>query len=215
MTRKFLFFSVVMCCLQITAKAQLTVFAGPQMTTVKYTIRDVKQATGYKTGFMAGVSLKASLEGPVYFTPFLYYSKKGYEVKFDRPASPPDSGAKNNSTVLHTIELAPLIQVNLSKSANYFFLRFGPSFDVNISGREAFDSLNNKRIERAMTFGFGDYGYVTASANVQAGYQTKKGLTVFAHYAYGLVSLNNADYGPVILHRIVGLSVGWRLGKKR
>jgi hypothetical protein len=197
-----------------SAKAQLTVFAGPQMSSAKYSLSEVKQETEYKTGFMAGVGLKTVIEGPAYFTPLMYYSKKGYKVTFNRPGFPPDSAAKNNNTSINTIELAPLIQINLSKSANYFFLRFGPSFDINISGHEGYDSTNNKRVERAMPFGFGEYGYVTAAANIQLGYQLKTGISIFAHYAHGIGNLNNADNGPVILHRIAGISVGWRLHGK-
>lgn len=215
MTGKFCFSLTVLTVLQITAKAQLTVFAGPQMTSARYLIGDVKQETTFKTGFMAGVNLKTLLEGPVYFTPFLYYSKKGYKVTFSSYTFPPDPAAKNNNTSIHTIELAPLIQINFSKSANYVFVRFGPSVDVNISGREGYDSTNNKHIERAMPFGFGEYGYVTAAANIHLGYQTKKGVSIFVHYAHGIGSLNNADNGPVILHRIAGISVGWQLGKKK
>jgi hypothetical protein len=41
------------------------------------------------------------------------------------------------------------------------------------------------------------------------GFESEKGYTIFAHYAEGMISLNNADNGPTIKHRIVGLSIGW------
>jgi len=198
----------------LKADAQLSIYAGPQLTSAKYFIRDVKQATESKTGFMAGVGLKSFLEGPVYFSPMLYFSRKGYKVTFDRPAFPPDSGAVNNDVTVNTIELAPLVQINFSKKSSYLFLRVGPSFDFNISGHEEFDSLSGKHISRDMKFSFGDYSYATVSVNAQLGFQHRSGFVLFAHYGYGLGSLNNADYGPRIYHRVAGISLGWKLGKK-
>jgi hypothetical protein len=196
------------------AKAQLTVFAGPQISSAKYTIRGTSQPTENEQGFMGGVGLRSLIEGPVYFSPMLYYSKKGYDVTFNKPAFPPDSAALKNKTSIHTIELAPLVQINFSKKASYLFVRFGPSFDVNLSGTEQFDSTGNKRINRDMVFSFGDYSYVTTSVNAHFGFQHKSGFTIFAHYTHGVGSLNNADYGPGIFHRVAGVSVGWKLGKK-
>lgn len=198
-----------------TAGAQLTVFAGPQVSSAHYTVRGTEQATDSKTGFSAGLGLKTLLEGPVYFSPVLYYTQKGYKVSFNQRAFPPDSAAKNNDVTVHAIELAPLFQINFSKKANYGFLRFGPSADFAIKGSETFDSTGNKRVSRDMVFSFGDYSFVTLSANVEVGFQHKSGLVIFAHYQHGLTNLNNADYGPTIFHRIAGLSVGYKLGRKR
>lgn len=197
------------------ADAQLTVFGGPQISSASYTINQVAQPTKFKTGFMAGVGLRSLLEGPVYFAPLLYYSKKGYDVTFNQRAFPPDSAAKNNSTSINTIELAPLVQINFSKKPSYLFVRFGPAIDFALSGKETFDSTNNKRVSQNMVFDFAAYSYATTSGILQLGYQHKSGLTIFAHYALGLGSLNNADGGPVIRHRVAGISAGWQIGKKR
>ena len=194
-----------------SAKAQLTVFAGPQMSSANYVIRHIDQPTGYKTGFMGGVGLRSLIEGPVYFAPSLYYSKKGYKVTLTEPAFPPDTAAKSNSTSLHTIELAPLVQINFSKKASYLFVRFGPALDFALSGTERFDSAGIKNIERKMVFDFGVYSYATTSGILHLGYQHQSGFTIFAHYALGLSSLNNADGGPRIRHRVAGISAGWRL----
>lgn len=194
--------------------AQVTVFAGPQLTSARYRIDGIEQPTNSKTGFAGGVGLRSSLEGPVYFTPLIYYSKKGYEVVFNQRAFPPDTAARNNNTSLHTIEVAPLVQINFSKKASYFFMRIGPSFDVAVSGTERFDSAANKRVTRKMVFDFGGYSYITTSVNAHLGFQHQNGLSFFAHYGYGIGSLNNADNGPKIYHRVAGVMVGWRLGKK-
>lgn len=212
---KHLPFFVLLLVFSASSHAQLTIFAGPQMTSASYSIRDAAQQTAYKTGFMGGVSLKTQFEGPLYFTPMLFFSRKGFDVTFDRAAFPPDSGAVNNSTIINTIELAPLFQVNLSKKENYAFVRFGPSFDFNLSGKESFDSTSGKRINQDMTFSFGEYSYATIAVNAQAGFQHRSGFTAFAFVNLGVSSLNNADLGPKIFHRIGGVALGWRLGKKR
>jgi hypothetical protein len=196
------------------ANAQVTVFGGPQITSARYLVNDIKQPTESKTGFAAGVALRSQIEGPVYLIPMLYYSKKGYDVKFNRRASPPDTAARNNNTSIHAIEFAPLVQINLSKKESYLFLRVGPAFDIAISGTERFDSAANKTVTRKMIFGFGDYSYITTSVNAQLGFQHESGLSFFAHYAYGIGSLNNADNGPKIYHTVAGVAVGWRFGKK-
>lgn len=208
-----IFHLLIICSYSSTA--QVTIFAGPQMTSADYSIREARQETGYKTGFMGGLGIKTLIEGPVYFSPMLFFSRKGYDVTFDRPAFPPDSGAVNNSTTINTIELAPLIQFNFSKKENYLFLRLGPSFDFNLSGSEAFDSTSGKRINRAMKFSFGDYSHATISMNAQSGFQHRSGFTAFVFINVGFSSLNNADFGPKIFHRVGGVAVGWRLGRKR
>lgn len=202
-------------CVIAEAKAQFTIFAGPQISSAAYTIRGAKQSTEYKQGLVAGVGFKTLFEGPLYFAPSLSFTRKGYKVKFDRPAFPPDSAALNNNVSISTLELAPLFQINFSKRATYTFFRFGPAFDFNLSGKEEFDTTGNKKVTRNMVFSFGDYSYATLSLNGQIGLQHESGFTVFAHFVYGLSSLNNADLGPQIYNREAGIAIGWRLGKKR
>lgn len=211
--KKAIYSILVLFCLLTVAEteAQLTVFGGPQMTSARYSIRGFEQQTKYKTGFMGGVGFHTSIEGPVYFSPMLFFSRKGYKVTFDRPAFPPDSGAVNNNASINTIELAPLIQINFSKKASYGFLRLGPSFDFNLSGKEAFDSTNGKHISRDMKFSFGDYSHATISMNAQTGFQLRSGFTAFLFVNFGVSSFNNADFGPKIFHRVGGVAVGWRL----
>ena len=212
----FFSFVLLLCLFRANeANAQLTIFGGPQMTSASYAIQEVKQETKYKVGFMGGVGLKTIIEGNFYFSPMVFFSRKGYKVSFDRPNFPPDSGAVNNNTSINTIELAPLVQVNFSKKESYGFLRFGPSFDFNLSGNETFDSTNNKRISRDLVFDFGTYSHATISMNLQTGFQLQSGLTAFIFANFGVSSFNNADFGPKIFHRVGGIALGWQLGRKR
>lgn len=206
--------SLVLLFFCISSKAQFRIFAGPQMTSANYQIRNAKQEVDSKLGFMAGVGLTNQVEGQLYFAPSLYYSQKGYKVAFNRRVAPPDKEASNNNTTIHTINFALQLQWNFSSNKSHVSFRLGPSIDVAISGREIFDSTGGKQVDRSMRFGSLGYSPATAAANVQLGYEHESGLTVYAHYEHGLSSLNNADFGPIILQRIVGLSVGWKLGKK-
>ena len=188
-------------------------FAGGQVSSAHYVIRDSKQPADRKRGLMGGMALKVPFDNQLYFFPSVFYSRKGYKVKLEQPSFPPSELAVNNETELQTVEIAPLLQLDLSKKENHLFLRFGPSIDIAFSGREKFDTLNSTggfgTVDRPMKFAFTEYGRFTAQANLHLGYETKKGLLFFAFYQHGLGSLNNADNGPRILHRIAGLSIGW------
>ena len=191
----------------------LGVFAGPQMTTAKYKIDDARQDASFQTGFQAGAAIKVPFENNLYFSPAIYYSQKGYKVRFSKPAFPPDILAKNNETTLHTMEIVPMLQYDFNKKPSHFFVKLGPAIDFAFSGREKFERKDGKTIARPMTFSFTDYGRFTAQAILHLGYETSKGLFVFAHYGEGLGSLNNADGGPRIKHRIAGISFGWNFHK--
>jgi hypothetical protein len=214
MRLKFTLTLTLLCASMIgLAQVRFAVYAGPQTSSAKYTVEDQKQPTSWKYGAMAGVSVKVPFDNQLYFFPSIYYSLKGYKVTLNTPSFPPTQFAKNNNTTIHTVEISPLFQVDLSKKPAHPFIRFGPAVDFAFSGREEFDTVSRNgqvgSVERPMIFSFGDYGRFTAQANIHLGYETGNHLMVFAFYEHGFGSLNNADGGPKILHRIIGLSVGW------
>jgi hypothetical protein len=208
---------ILICCTVLChAQVQVSLFAGPQATSARYLINTHKQSTSSKIGMMGGVGLKVPFENNLFFAPAVYYSVKGYKVTFQDTASPPSIKALNNDVQLHTVEFAPLLQLDFNKTASHLFVRFGPTVDLALSGREQFDTLSKGgTVSRNMKFAFTEYGLITASANVHLGWQNSHGLMIFAHYAYGIGSLNNNDGGPKIFHRIGGLSIGWLLCQRR
>lgn len=196
------------------SQVRVAVFGGPQITTAKYKIEEEKQPVDFKPGFQLGATLKVPFDNQLYFGPAVYYSMKGYKVKLNTPSFPPSELAINNETILHTIELAPLLHFDFSTQPSHFFAKLGPAIDINMSGKEKFDTLGGEEpVERAMKFSFTEYGRVTAQAILHVGFESNKGYMVFAQYAEGLGSLNNADNGPIIKHRIVGFSFAWFLRK--
>lgn len=201
----------------VHAQVQFAYFIGPQATTAHYTVRGIEQPNGFKYGVMAGIAAKVEFENQLYFYPSIYYSLKGYKVSLKDSAYPPTQFAVNNNVSVHTIEAAPLFQIDFNKKPAHLFVRFGPAVDVAISGREKLDTVSatgqRGTLSRSMLFDFTAYGRVTAQAVLHLGYETGKGLMFFVFYEHGLGSFNDADYGPKILHRIAGISLGWLFGK--
>lgn len=201
--------------MDILAQTQFSIFAGPQMATARYSINSKKQPTTAKYGFQAGVGMKIPFDVNLFFAPAAFYSMKGYKVDFNRPAFPPDTTATDNNTTIHTFELAFLLQYDFGKSANHFFLKLGPSLDFQLFGKEKFNTKNNTTVSRNMTFDFATYGHYAASMLLHFGYETQNGLSFAAQYTHGLGSINNADNGPSIRHRVYGLSVGKYINRKK
>ena len=200
-------------------EAKWVLHGGYQLTSVKYKVKGVEQNTSYKPGFVAGTSLKIQFENRMYFFPTVQYSLKGYKVDLVEKAYPPSTLAYNNNTTIHTIDFAPLFQFDFSYKPSHVFLRFGPVFDYAFAGKETFDIIDSSgypaTIHQDMAFKYSGYGRFTASVVGHFGYQTDKGFMIFAHYNYGIGSMNNADEGPQILHRIAGISVGYLFGGKK
>jgi hypothetical protein len=204
-------FSAIVLLLSITVNGQLQygVFAGPQLTDVRFTIDDLRQESSPKLGVNAGFQMKVPFEGRLSFAPSIMYNLRGFKIdKFEGTAFPPDSLAKNVDTRFHTIELAFLLQHDFNLQPGHFFIRFGPSLDFALFGNEKFTTINNTAVDRSMKFSFSDYGHYLASAIIQLGYEAQGGLFIYGHYNYGLTTMNNADYGPVIGNRAAGLTIG-------
>jgi hypothetical protein len=212
---------IVLCIAFISVKAhaqvQFSFFAGTEATSARYLVRENKQPAEFKSGLMGGVALKVEFDNQLYFYPAVYYSHKGYKVTLNDAAFPPTEFAKNNNTSLQTIEIAPLLHYDFNKKLSHLFVRFGPAVDIAFSGQEKFDTVslsgNKSTISRPMVFSFGDYGRFSAQAIVHFGYETGKGPMIFLFYEHGFGSMNNADGGPKIFHRIVGISFGWLFGR--
>ena len=113
---------IVSASFHANAQVKIAAFAGPQATSAHYSINGQNQDTKFKMGVMAGLGLKVPFEGRLYFFPAVYYSLKGYKVTLALPAYPPTELAKNNNTTIHTMEIAPLFQVDLSKKPDHFFV---------------------------------------------------------------------------------------------
>ncbi len=213
---KFLLIAVtLLITLSVNSQVDFNIFAGPQVTSTNYTVNGVKQMNDTKTGFQVGIGLKVPFEGNLFFAPAVFYSMKGYKVTFTQYAFPPDSGARNNNTTIHTFETAALLQYNFNNKANHFFIKGGPSLDFQLFGHETYTLKAGGLVDRNMKFSFADYGHFSANMLLQFGFETGSGLIIFTQYTYGLASINNADGGPEIRHRVYGISIGKYLNHKK
>lgn len=192
----------------VIGQVDFGVIAGPQMTSAKYTVKSTKQETESKFGFILGGTMRAQFEGNLFFAPAAFYSLKGYKAKLTIPSYPPDSGAVDNNVTVHTFEIAPMLQYNFSNGPDHFFIKAGPSIDVQISGKEKFNTVLGATVDRKMKFSYGDYGHFGANIILQAGYESSAGYLFAVQYTHGVGSIVNTDNGPSVSHRAIGITIG-------
>jgi hypothetical protein len=110
---------------------------------------------------------------------------------------------------MHEIDVDPLLQYDLTKTSNHFFLRAGPSFNFILSGKEKYNLSTGETVERNMKFSVtSGYGRYLAGIAAQFGFETSHGFTIYAHYMQQLMSMNNELDGPSIRNRMVGITIG-------
>jgi len=207
-SRFIVFFLFIIISNTVISQVRIGVIIGPQATSANYKIKEEKQPTEYKMGGQAGITAKIPVEFQLYFAPSVYYSLKGYKVQLNDPSFPPGEDAISNNVSVHAIEIAPLFHFDLSKKAAHPFIQFGPAIDIAFYGKEEIVLKNGDKVDRNMKFNFGEYGRFTSLVIGRLGYEMQNGFFFFGHITYGLGSMNNADNGPKIRHRIFGVSVG-------
>ncbi|HOZ69296.1 MAG TPA: outer membrane beta-barrel protein [Chitinophagaceae bacterium] len=201
--------------LTVSAQNQVALFAGPQMSTANYSIRNQKQETGFKYGLHAGIGMKVPFDGFLYFAPSVYYSYKGYDVTYNLPNSLPDIDAIDNSTRFHTMELAALLQFDLSPKPSHVFIKAGPALDFMLFAKEKFNLSGGGSVSRNMKFGPGEYGRYSANLISQLGYEKDGGFIVYFQFTHSPANLSNRDGGPSIKHKVFGLTFGKYLNRKK
>src|SRR6185503_8970493 len=151
MKKNVILFALIILGTVCHSQSRFGIFAGPQTTSAKYSVTGTRQPTNYKQGFNAGFGWKIPFESHLFFSPAAFYSLKGYKVKFNRYAFPPDTAATDNNTSVHTFELAFMLQVDLGKKPSHFFIKAGPSLDFQLGGKEKFNLKTGSTVNRSMT----------------------------------------------------------------
>jgi hypothetical protein len=99
---------------------------------------------------------------------------------------------------------------------NHPFIKFGPSFNFILSGKENYNLATGESIDRTMKFSTtNSYGRYNASLLGQFGFETSKGLIIYAYYLRGLISMNNETQGPSIYNSMYGITLGKFLKSKK
>ena len=208
--KKIVMYSVALLCyINAISQSQLGILGGVHASSALYAIKNVKQPTDFKFGFHLGVDYKIPFENRLTFVPTLSYSMMGYKATFNQPSYPPDLLAKDNDTRMHEIDVDALLQYDITKKSDHFFLRAGPSFNFILSGHEKYNLSTGETIDRNMKFSVtSGYGRYLAGIVAQVGYETSRGITIYAQYMQQLMSMNNELEGPSIRNRMVGITVG-------
>jgi hypothetical protein len=204
----------ILCSISSFAQNKIGLSGGVQSTTAAYKVRGKKQSTDSKIGAQLALSLKVPFDNQLFFAPTIAYNLRGFKVQLTDTASIPGKNVVNNDLTFHTINIAPLFQIDLSKQPSHLFVRFGPGIDVVVKGKENVTYKDGKTESREMKFGSEYYSPITTNASFQFGYETQGGFFIFGHYDHGLGSMNNSDYGPEARHRALGLSLGYYFGRK-
>jgi hypothetical protein len=205
MKKSILFSALLFASVICMAQVEVNGFAGPRANTARYTIKNVKQNTGYTLGMEAGLGLKIPFDINLFFCPAIFYSFQGYSVDFNAPSFPPDVLAKNNNLVFHAFDIAPLLQYDLGKSDRHYFIKAGPSLEFVMAGKEKFDLQTGENVTRQMKFGREDYGHYLASFLVQFGYEHNENFAVYIEYARELGTMVNTTGGPEVKPRGISL----------
>jgi len=206
-----------------SVRSQITwnIFGGPQATYAKYTVplpnkTYEKQDASFKYGFQLGVGMKVPFDVKLFFSPAVFYSMKGVKInEFKHSPVFPASEAHDQNLTMHTFEIAPMLQYDFSESPDHFFIKAGPSVDLQLFGHEEYNMQNGEHRSGDIKFGTLLYSHFGANLIGQIGYETEGGLIIFAHYSYGASSIVNLDSGPRIHHRAMGISFGYTIGKKK
>jgi len=211
---------IITICLVLSiltqGQSRLAFFAGGQTTGVSYKVTDQKQKSEWKYGAIAGMNFEVEFEKRLYFVPTLFYNMKGYKVTLKNYAYPPDTAAVDNNTTIHSVELGALLQYDFSDKPAHAFIRFGPSLDFHLFGKEKFHLKNGNLVDRSMKFSFsGDYGPVGADFLLQLGFETASGIFFLGQYSQGLTNANNEDHGPNIIHKAAGITIGKYLHRQK
>jgi hypothetical protein len=173
------------------------------------------QESESKYGFHLGAAKKVPFDNFLYFFPSASYGLKGYQVSLLNPSSPPGLDIVHDNTTLHTIDVSPHFQIDFGKNENHLFLRFGPTFDVAILGKEDVTYNNGKKESRDMRFSFSNYGRIGALLVSQLGFEAENKFFISVRYDHGVGSISNADGGPKINNRVFGLSLGLYIPNKK
>ena len=80
---KILFSAItLLLTLSVNSQVQVGIFAGPQVTDVRYMIEGKKQETTMKIGVNAGMQMKVPFENRLSFSPSISYNlqKQGFRM---------------------------------------------------------------------------------------------------------------------------------------
>jgi len=200
--RKYYLFGLFLA-LTVAAKTQVRIGlkAGVHNTTARVVMPDGSEpAVENSFGFHGGIAMKIKIEGQVYFVPQIQYAYKTYGIRYN------NTDTMQNTLHIHYVEIPLLLEWKKENFKSGFFVQFGPSFSIAISGKEILEGKSGTT-NKPMNFSFNSYGRGEANLVVNAGYQFGKSTQFTVGYAHGLGTLIDDDFGPSIKPRMFTASL--------
>lgn len=187
------------------SQVRVAVRGGYNHSSAKVKYSAVDQPTGYKPGFNVGIQAKVPFEPPLYFSPFISYSLRGYTI------SPLSGTIQKSETSIHYIDVAPLLSyVIKTGNQNHFTISAGPLAGLAFSGKE---KITEAGVTTSSNIKFnlsGSYGYYDLAIYSSVGYHFNR-VFIEAAYQHGITSINNEEEfdGRNIQHRLFSVNVGY------
>lgn len=186
------------------AQVKIAAKGGWNYATAAAVYADVKQPTGYLSGYGIGVLLKVPFDGVLNFSPSVMLNKRGFTVE-------PLTGAnKKEQYSITYVDIIPSLSVDFPVRTNSFVISLGPDFGFTNFGKMKATDTANITSSNKLKFGFSGYGWADLGLNASIGYHTKK-VFVEAGYLHGLASINNNEETDLrnIRNRMLSLNIGY------
>lgn len=157
--------------------------------------KDVSARYGFRTFWMGRVNI----EGPIFFSPEVGYTFKGFTVKN------PASGIAEQEFLLHYFDILLMQEYVLNEK---FFIKIGPSLSGAISGKTKSISTTGLRSTEKLAFNFAAWSRFEATIQLGAGIHFGNGWMGEFRMSDGLSNLFDGDIGPSVKTRFVGIQIG-------
>lgn len=190
----------------IQAQTNLSVKAGVNLLTARAYYNGQKQSVSFVPGAIIGLQASTMFENNLYFSPFVGYSGRGFEIKESA------TGGKRR-VMIHYAHLATLFSCHIhAGKSNLLIVNVGPTASLALAGREKL-ALNGSSTSTGIKFSTSKgYGLFDFGAHAGLSYQFNR-LQVGAAYDYGFVNINNNEETDKrnIRNRALSVSVAYIL----
>jgi hypothetical protein len=186
------------------AQVKMAVKGGWNYATASAVYADVKQPSGYVSGYGIGMLLKVPFEGVLNFSPSVMINKRGFIIE-------PLTGAnKKEQYSITYLDLVPSLSLDFPVKSNSFVISVGPDFGFTNFGKIKTTDTASITSSQKFKFGFAAYGWFDIGLNASIAYHTKK-VFVEAGYLYGLASINNNEETDLrnIRNRMFSINLGY------
>jgi hypothetical protein len=191
--------------LHLVAQVRIGVKGSWNYSTARAMYTNVKQSTGYVSGYGAGMLAKIPFDGALHFSPAVMINNRGFSIN-----NPAGSTNKKEKYSITYVDICPSFSFDYEDGNNTVSLSFGPDFGFTNFGKIKTTDATNNTTSKKMSFGFGAYGWFDLGLNTSVAYRMKKTFVELGYYT-GLSSINNNEEvdGRNIRNRMLSLSIGY------